>query len=230
MPRQVLHLAATASRRAARGSRSCRGRPTARWRGSASLASTNSKWFITFASRSTCAGVEPERLPYFARRTSSAVGDDVGGHGRAVLSVLLVDVLDDALAAIAARQIEIDVGPLAALLRQEALEEQVHPHRIDGRDAQAVADGAVRRRAAPLHEDVVLAAEVHDVPDDQEVAGELELLDEVELARDLRAGAVVIRPVAVARADVRRCGAGTTPAFRPAAPDIPESGSRDRPS
>jgi hypothetical protein len=31
----------------------------------------------------------------------------------------------------------------------------------------------------------VLPAEIDDVPDDQEVAGELQLLDEIELARDL---------------------------------------------
>ena len=96
-------------------------------------------------------------------------------------------MLDDPLAPIAARQIEIDVGPLAALLGEEALEQQIHPDRIDGGDAEAVADGAVGRRAAALHEDVVLPAEVDDVPDDQEVAGEIELLDEIELARDLRA-------------------------------------------
>ena len=47
-----------------------------------------------------------------------------------------------------------------------------------------------------------LAAEVDDVPDDQEVAGEIELLDQIELARDLRARAVVKRTIAIARADV----------------------------
>ena len=164
-------------------------------------ASTNSKWFITFASRSTCAGVEAERLADFARGAPAAVGDDVRGHRGAGRAVLLVDVLDDPFAPIAARQIEIDVGPLAALFREKPLEQQVHPDRIDRRDAKAVADGAVGRRPAALHEDVVLAAVVHDVPDDQEVAGELELLDEIELARNLRARAVVIRPVAIARAD-----------------------------
>ena len=58
------------------------------------------------------------------------------------------------LAPVAARQIEVDVRPLAALLRQEALEQQVHLDRIDRRDAEAVADGAVGGRPAPLHEDV----------------------------------------------------------------------------
>ena len=147
-------------------------------------------------------GIEAERLAHFARRASPAIGDDVGRHRRAETAVLFVDVLDDPLAAIAARQIEIDVGPLAALLREKPLEQQIHADRIDRRDAEAVADGAVGGRPAALHEDVVLPAEVHDVPDDQEVAGEIELLDEIELARDLRAGAIVIRTVAIAGADV----------------------------
>ena len=146
--------------------------------------------------------VEVERLPHFPRRALAAVSDDIGRHRRAVLPVFLVDVLDDAFTAVAARQIQIDVGPLAAFFREEALEEQLHAHRIDGRDAQAVADGAVGGRAAPLHEDVVLAAEVHDVPHDQEVAGEIEFLDERQFAFDLRAGFVVIRAIAIAGADV----------------------------
>ena len=47
--------------------------------------------------------------------------------------------------------------------------------RIDGGDAERVADGAVGGRAAALHEDAALAAEADDVPDDQEVAREVEL-------------------------------------------------------
>ena len=132
--------------------------------------------------------LERERLADFARGAAAAIGDDVRRHRRAVFAVFLVDVLDDALAAIAARQIEIDVRPLAALLRQEPLEQQIHADRIDRGDAEAVADGAVGRRAAPLHEDVLLPAEIDDVPDDQEVAGEIELLDQIQLALDLPRG------------------------------------------
>jgi hypothetical protein len=54
-----------------------------------------------------------------------------------------------------------------------------------------------------LHEDAALAAEVHQVPDDQEVAGQIQPLDEIQLARDLRARAVVIRPVPIPRAHLR---------------------------
>ena len=157
MPRQVLHPRPQPREAAGRDrDRTIEADRRAGCAAACRSGSTNSKWFITFASRSICAGVEAERLPDFARRAPAAIGDDVGGHRRAERAVFLVDVLNDALAAIAARQIEIDVGPLAALLGQEALEQQLHADRIDGRDAEAVADGAVGRRAAALHEDVLL--------------------------------------------------------------------------
>ena len=174
--------------------------------------------------------IEPERLAHLARGAAAAIGDDVGGHRRAVRAVVLVDVLNHALAPIAARQIEIDVRPLAALFRQKPLEQQLHPDRIDRGDAEAVAHGAVGRRPAPLHEDVLLPAEIDDVPDDEEVAGELELLDEIELARDLRARAIVIRPIAIARADLGDLAQERRSRSRPAAPDSAGSGSRDRSS
>ena len=115
-------------------------------------------------------------------------------------AVAPVDVLDDLFAAVAAREVEVDVGPLAALLREEALEEELHPDRVDGGDAERVADRAVRGRAAALEEDAALAAEADDVPDDQEVAGEVELLDERELVRELAAHARGHGPIALARA------------------------------
>ena len=123
--------------------------------------------------------VEAERLPHLARRAAPTVRDDVGRHRRAEAPVFLVHVLDDLLTPIAARQIEVDVGPLPALLRQKPLEQQIHLDRIDRRDPEAVADGAVSRRPASLYEDVVLPAEIDDIPDDEEVAGELQLLDEI---------------------------------------------------
>ena len=172
--------------------------------------------------------VEVERLADLARRALAAIGDDVGRHGGAVLAVLLVDVLDHALAAVAARQVEIDVGPLAALFRQEPLEQQLHADRIDGGDAEAVAHGAVGGRAAALHQDVLLPAEIDDVPDDQEVAGQLELLDQVELARHLqRAPCRNTAGSDRARRLPRSC-AGTSSRSRRRAPGTSESDSRGR--
>ena len=164
--------------------------------------SENSKWFMTFASRSTCAGSKPSTLPTSRAALLPRYVMTLAVMAAPCWPYLLVDVLDDALAPIAARQIEVDVRPLAAFLGQEAFEQQIHAHRIHGRDPQAVTHGAVGGRPAALHENVVLAAEVHDVPDDEKVAGEIEPFDEIQLARDLRARAVVIRPVAIAGADV----------------------------
>ncbi len=138
---------------------------------------------------------EAERAAGVAHRHARAIGDHVRGHGGAARAVLGVDVLDHLLAAIARRQIEIDVGhavgdvagALHALLGEKALEQQVHRHRIDRGDAEDVAGGRVRRRAAPLDHDAAPARVLDDVPHDQEVAGELELADDRQLARDLLA-------------------------------------------
>src|SRR5919108_5040697 len=67
--------------------------------------------------------VEAQRLAHLACRRAPAISDHVGGHGRAQLAVALIYVLDHALALIAARQVEIDIRPLAALLREKALEQ-----------------------------------------------------------------------------------------------------------
>src|SRR5208283_5028088 len=80
--------------------------------------------------------VEAERLANFARRRASAISDDVGRHGRPQLAVALIDVLDDTLALTAAGEIEINIGPLTALLRQESLEQQFHTYWINSGDAK----------------------------------------------------------------------------------------------
>ncbi len=150
--------------------------------------------------------IEAEDFARFARGEASAIRDDVGGHGGAVFSVALVDVLNDALALIAAGEIDIDVGPFAALFGEEALEEEVHADGVDGGDAEGVADGAVGGGTASLAEDALFAGEADEVPDDEEVAAEAELFDEREFLFDLLAGAVVIGLIAAARAFVSEFG------------------------
>ena len=146
---------------------------------------------------------DAEHLADLARGAAVAVGDDVRGHGRPRRPVALVDVLDDPLAPVPAREVEVDVRPLPALLGEEALEEELHPHRVDRGDAEAVADRAVRGRAPALDEDPLPPAEVHEVPDDEEVAGEVQLADEGELPLDLPPRLLVVRPVALARPRLR---------------------------
>ena len=147
--------------------------------------------------------IKRQRLADFACRRAPAIGDDVGGHGRAQFSVAFVDILNGALALVAAGEIEVDVRPLAALFGEKSLEEQIHSHGIDRGDAQRVADGAIGRGAAPLHQNIFLAAEANDVPDDQEIAGEIEFFDQGQFAVDLPPRALVIRAVAENHAFVR---------------------------
>ena len=124
-------------------------------------------------------------LGHLPRRRAVSVGDDVGGHGGTVRSIAFVDVLDHFLPLIPGGQIEIDVGPFTPLLGQEALEQQLHLHRVDGGDRQGIADGAVGGRAPPLSEDSLPFAELHDVPDDEEVASQIEPVDHGQLLFDL---------------------------------------------
>src|SRR5690606_2920057 len=111
------------------------------------------------------------------------------------------------------RDVEIDVGRLGALAREEALEEQIHPHGVDGGDAQAVTDGRVRRRATPLAEDARLFAVADDLVHRQEIAAVVELFDErqlrLELRLDVRGDALRVtsaRPLGHALAQIGRTG------------------------
>ena len=138
-------------------------------------------------------GRKAQRLADFAHRAFRAIGDHVRGHRGAAFAVAAIDVLNRLLAIVAAGQVEIDVGPFAALLGKEALEQEFHLDRIHRRDPERVTHRAVGRGAASLHHDPILAAELHDVPYDQEVAGELEPLDDPEFMFELAAGAIVDR-------------------------------------
>ena len=127
---------------------------------------------------------EAEHTRRIAHGAAPTPRDVLAHHRRVFATVALVDVLQHALA-VAVREINIDVGRLGALLAQEPFEQQLELDGIHRRDAEAVADGAVGGRTAPLAEDPVAVREAHDVPDDQEVAGEPELGDEREFMLQL---------------------------------------------
>src|SRR5450631_130299 len=133
--------------------------------------------------------IEAQRFAHFARGHAVAIGDDVGGHGGAALAISLVNILDDFFALVAAGQIKINVGPLAALFGKEPLEEQFHAHGINCRDAERVADGTVGGGTASLDQNILFAAVADQVPDDEEVSGEFEFFDERQFFFDLAAGA-----------------------------------------
>jgi hypothetical protein len=81
---------------------------------------------------------------------------------------------------------------------EEPFEQQPPFDGVGVADAQGVADRGVGGGAPALAEDVGVAAEPHDVPHDQEIPGELQRLDHVELMVQLRIRLRVPVPVAVA--------------------------------
>src|SRR6185369_2686529 len=88
--------------------------------------------------RETCERffVEVEHLADFTCGRAAAISDDVRRHRCTEFSIALVNVLNSLLALIAARQIEIDVGPLATFFRKKPLEQEVHADRIDSSDSE----------------------------------------------------------------------------------------------
>ena len=126
---------------------------------------------------------QSHHLADFADRHFRAVVDHGRGDRGAVAAVAVVDVLDDFLAPLVL-EIDVDVGRLAPFGGDEALEQQVDLGRIDGGDAEAVAHGGIRRRAAALAENLLLPREAHDVVDGEEIARVAELRDQREFLRD----------------------------------------------
>ena len=94
---------------------------------------------------------QPQRLADLADRAARAIVDDGRADRGAIAPVALVNILDHLLAPLVL-EIDVDVGRLAAVLRNEAGEQKLGLVRIDRGDAEAKADGAVGRRAAALAE------------------------------------------------------------------------------
>ena len=81
-------------------------------------------------------------------------------------------------------EVDVDVGRLFALGRDEALEQKVDLGRIDIGDGEAIADGGVGGGAAALAENAEAPRVVHDVVDGEEIGRVVELGDEHELFFD----------------------------------------------
>src|SRR5581483_12149407 len=121
-------------------------------------------------------------LAHLADGHARPVVDDGGADGGALAAVAGVEVLDHLLAPLVL-EVDVDVGWLAPVGRDEALEQEVDLDRVDAGDAEAEAHRAVGGRAAALAQDRLFlrAGEAHDVVDGEEVAGVAEPGDELEL-------------------------------------------------
>ena len=143
-----------------------------------------------------CFGIKRQRLAYLTRGGAPAISDDVGSHRRAQFSIAFVHILNCLFPLISARKVEIDVRPLSTLLGKKPLKEKAHFHGIDGGDAQRIADRAICRRSAALHQNAALTAKADNVPYDQEVAFKTELFNQVQFTFDLQPRAFVIWSIA----------------------------------
>ena len=146
---------------------------------------------------------QAEHLADAPHGAPTAETNDVRRHGRPAAAVAAIDFLDHLLAHVLARQVEVDVGPVGAALRQEPLEQELAGDGVDRGDAQRVADRAVGRAPAPLHEDAVVAGKTAEIPDDQEIPAETQLRDESEFPLQLPAHVAHHAAVALLGAEVR---------------------------
>ena len=102
--------------------------------------------------------------------------------------IALIDMLDDFLAPLMF-EIDIDVGRLAPLGAEKALEQHFELVGIDGGDAQKITDRGIRGRAAALAQNVPAFGIFHHVMHGQEIMRDFLFRDEAQflhgLARDL---------------------------------------------
>src|SRR5213080_1865894 len=133
--------------------------------------------------------IESKSFAHLSRSRPVTISNDVRRHRGAELPVPFIHVLNRLFSLVAARQVEVDVRPLAAFLREKPFKEQFHPDRIDRRNSEGIANRAVCSRTAALHEDFLFATKSNDVPDDQEVPGKMQLFDQRQFALYLALGA-----------------------------------------
>src|SRR5260370_30836067 len=81
-------------------------------------------------------------------------------------------------------EIDIDIGRLASLFRDEPLEQKIIAPGIDRSDAKHIADGGVSGRAAALAENVLAAGETDNGIHGQKVRPAFELFDPLQRVPD----------------------------------------------
>ena len=140
---------------------------------------------------------QSEGLADLADRAAPAIADHGRGQVRMIASVFFVDVLDHLFAPLVL-EIDVDVGRLVPLFRNEALEQKIDLFGIHLGDLEAIADHRIGRRTAALAQDAPRAREAHDVVHREkvwrvvQVGRDFQLL--VERRADFRMSAVRIAP------------------------------------
>src|ERR1700754_935433 len=108
--------------------------------------------------------IDAERLAGFAQRTARSVRGDCRCNRRAVAAIFMVDILNDFFAPLVF-EVDVDVRRLAALFRNEALEQHVALIRSHFGNAEAIANSRVSCRTTPLTQNVLALRIADDVID-----------------------------------------------------------------
>ena len=123
---------------------------------------------------------QPQRLADIAQCAFGPVADHRRAQGGMIAAVGVEHPLHDDLAPLVL-EVDIDVGRLAALLADEAFEQQVMAVGIDGGDAEHVADRGIGGRAPALAQNVLTAGEADDGVDGQEIGRVAQARDQPQL-------------------------------------------------
>ena len=143
----------------------------------------------------------PADVAQDAARQERAEGDDLRD---AVGAVALAHVGDHLVAALLA-EVDVEIGHRDAFGIEEPLEQEAKPQRIEIGDGERPGDDRARARAAPRTDRNALRLRpLDEVGDDEEIAGELHVDDDVELEGE--ALCVVLLACVRARGRARRGG------------------------
>ena len=105
-----------------------------------------------------------------AKRTLAPVGNYIRYLRRTVAAVEIIDVLDDFFPA-TGFDININIGRAIAVRGKETFKQQLRGNRLCIGNPQDKAHHGVRRGTTALAQDTVAGTKIHDIGDNQEIAG-----------------------------------------------------------
>ena len=126
---------------------------------------------------------ETECLADILKRRARPVSGERCRQRSAFAPVFAVDILNHFFAP-SVFEIDINVGRLVALFRDETLEQNLYSSRVDLGDAEAIAHRRIGRRATPLTQDALPARETHNVMHGQKKRLVGQITDQQQLAFD----------------------------------------------
>ncbi len=127
--------------------------------------------------------LETQHPARIAQRALGPVGDHCRGQRCPLAAIFFVDVGDD-LGAPLVLKIDVNVWRLAALFRDEALEQHARTIRADLGNAQREADDGIGRRTSPLAQDIDAAGKADDVVHRQKIGLVFQFGDQKQFVLD----------------------------------------------